>query len=131
MSGAGFMNNFIASRDQLRDRAARHRARMRELREREDEPRSEVEVLQDDIAELKLALACLLNLLIRRETVTKVDLLTYADTIDDLDGKKDGMFHGKVKPDGALAPDAAKAPKAHDAIDDLAQAAKDREQDDR
>jgi len=125
------MNNYIASRDQLRDRAARHRARMRELREREDQPRSDVEVLQDDIAELKLALACLLNLMIRREMVTKVDLLTYAETIDELDGKRDGMFHGKVKPDGALAPDAPKPPKEHDAIDDLAQAAKERDEDDR
>jgi hypothetical protein len=104
---------------------------MQELRAREGESRNNVEVLEDDIAELKLALACLMNLLIRRETVSKVDLLTYAETIDELDGKKDGMFHGKVKPDGALAPDAPEPPKAPEAIDDLAQAAKDRDEDDR
>lgn len=129
MSGAGFMQNYVNNRSKLEQFAAQNRSRrIQRLKQDAAQERSEIDLLHDDVSELKLALACLLNLMVKREIVKAEDLLNCAEAIDPLDGKTDGMFHGKIEPDGTLTPDVE---RPHGALDDLANAARQKKRDDK
>jgi hypothetical protein len=117
MSSAGWFNNYVRGRDSLYKSIERRRDRIgggaggisTEL----------VAEILDDIGELKLAMATIINVLIAKGVVTDQELLAQAEVIDAMDGESDGQFTGHVQPDGKIAPD---KPRARSSLDDLADA---------
>ena len=118
MSSAGFFNNYIKGRDNMYSSLERRRERI--AKTAGSESSSLADELQEDIGELKLATATLINVLIAKGVVNETELMAQAEIIDAMDGKSDGQFNGTVQPDGKIAPD---QPKARTALDDLAEAA--------
>jgi hypothetical protein len=116
MSGTGWFGNFVRNRDTLYKSIERRKERARSAGG--VSPELAVEML-DDIGELKLAIATLINVLVTKELVTDAELMAQSEVIDALDGEIDGQFTGYVQPDGKLLPD---APRERTTLDDLADA---------
>jgi len=55
---------------------------------------------------LRLHLACVIALLIRKKLITKAEFGKLASIIDRADGVADGRFSGSIKQDGSLSADA-------------------------
>ena len=117
MSGAGWFGNFVRNRDSLYGSIERRRERIRGSAGGVS-PELAAELL-DDIGELKLAVATLINVLIAKGLVTDKELMAQAEVIDAMDGEVDGQFTGHVQPDGKVLPD---QPPARTSLDDLADA---------
>ncbi|MDP6543211.1 MAG: hypothetical protein QGH60_04420 [Phycisphaerae bacterium] len=117
MSGAGYFNNYVRGRDALSASIKRRRERIRQSQSGAGS--EHVAELLEDIGELKLAMATLINVLISKGAVTEAELLAQAEIIDAMDGEADGQFSGHVQPDGKVAPD---KPRARTSLDDLADA---------
>jgi len=118
MSSAGFFNNYVRGRDSLYESMERRRARLRGMGQSEI-GQSQVDAILEDIGEVKLAVATVINLLIAKGAVTEAELLEQARVIDAMDGSTDGQFSGKIDPDGSVAPD---KPRPRTDLDDLADA---------
>ena len=116
MSGAGWFGNFVRNRDSLYKSIERRRERARSAGG--VSPELAIEML-DEIGELKLAIATLLNVLVTKGMVTDAELMAQSEIIDAMDGEVDGQFTGYVQPDGKLLPD---EPRARTSLDDLADA---------
>ena len=121
--GLGYFNKYIEGRNELYREVHRRRDRARESRDRrnaaEAAEKSKFDAILDEIAELKLVVATMLNHMIHKGMLNDEELTKYSEVIDALDGKVDGMFHGTVEPDGTLMPD---KPKPRSDLDDLADA---------
>jgi hypothetical protein len=117
MSSAGFFNNYVKGRDSLYASLDRRRERLR--KSADGISVGQAEELLNDIGELKLAMATVINVLIAKGAVTEQELLAQAEVIDAMDGESDGQFSGSVQPDGKIAPD---QPRARTSLDDLADA---------
>jgi hypothetical protein len=117
MSSAGFFNNYVKGRDSLYASLDRRRERIR--KSAGGISTEQAEELFNDIGELKLAMATLINVLIAKGAVTEQELLAQAEVIDAMDGESDGQFSGSVQPDGKIAPD---QPRDRTNLDDLADA---------
>jgi len=118
MSSAGFFNNYVRGRDSLYESMERRRARLRGMGQSEI-GQSQVDAILEDIGEVKLAVATVINLLIAKGAVTEAELLEQARVIDAMDGSTDGQVSGKIDPDGSVAPD---KPRPRTDLDDLADA---------
>ncbi|MDP6546693.1 MAG: hypothetical protein QGH60_22185 [Phycisphaerae bacterium] len=115
--GAGFFGSYVRGRDSLYASIERRRERLR--KQQGGLRADQAEEFLNDIGELKLAMATLINVLISKGVVSEEELLAQADIIDALDGEADGQFSGQVQPDGKVAPD---QPRARTNLDDLADA---------
>ena len=120
MSGAGFFSNYLAGRERLYDQIRRRRARLSEVEHGAESFQQHLKAILDDLDELKLVVATLLDVLVTRGVLPQDELRKRAEQIDLLDGRADGMLHGSIEPGGAIMPD--EAPQ-RTALDDLAQAA--------
>jgi len=123
MTCMGFFNSYVQRRDTLYDSVWRRRERLRGM-QMSEEARDQIEAILDDIGELKLALATVINMLVNGQVLDEDALLEQAKIIDAMDGKADGQFSGRVEPDGTVAPDRR---RRRTDLDDLADAV-DREQ---
>ena len=123
MSGAGWFSNYLNGRERLYERIERRR----EMHDRHAQGAADTfghkEIL-DDIAELNLVVATMLDVLIAKGMLSPDDLRTRSADIDILDGVADGMLHGHIEPGGGIMPD---APPERTDLDDLADAASDAE----
>jgi len=117
MGGSGWFGNFVKSRNSLYGSIERRRERARNTPGGVS-PELVAEML-DDIGELKLAIATLINVLIAKGGVTDAELLAQAEVIDAMDGEADGQFTGHVQPDGKILPE---QPPERTSLDDLADA---------
>ena len=117
MSASGWFGNFVRNRDSLYGSIERRRERMAGSAGGVS-PELVAEML-DDIGELKLAIATLINVLIAKDLVTDNELTAQAEVIDAMDGEADGQFTGHVQPDGKVLP---AQPRARTTLDDLADA---------
>jgi len=117
MSSAVFFNNYVKGRDSLYASLERRRQRIRKAAD--GVGAGQAEELLNDIGELKLAMATLINVLIAKGIVNDQELLAQAQVIDAMDGESDGQFTGHVQPDGKIAPD---QPPTRTSLDDLADA---------
>ncbi|HUS48479.1 MAG TPA: hypothetical protein VNA25_02760 [Phycisphaerae bacterium] len=104
MSGnaLSWIQNYVRKRDRMYEDLAARRLDLMNKRHRGEQP-DEVELLQADVDQMKLTLACVLNVLLDKKMVSEEELLARAEEIDALDGKVDGKLRGQVKPDGAIA----------------------------
>ncbi|MCP4376274.1 MAG: hypothetical protein GY794_08890, partial [bacterium] len=118
MSSAGYFNSYVRGRDSLYASIERRRERLRKT-QGGGMGGSQAEELLEDIGELKLAMATLINVLIAKGVVSEEELLAQAKIIDAADGEADGQFSGSLQPDGKIAPD---KPRARTELDDLADA---------
>jgi len=121
--GLGYFNKYIEGRNQLYQEVHRRRDRARKSRDQrnaaEAAEKSQFDAILDELAEVKLVVATMLNHMICKGVLNDEDLSKYSEVIDALDGKVDGMFHGSVEPDGMLTPE---KPKPRTDLDDLADA---------
>ena len=122
--GAGRFNSYLRGRERLYERIERRREMLDRHAQGAAETFGHKEIL-DDIAELNLVVATMLDVLIAKGVLSPDDLRTRAADIDILDGVADGMLHGHVEPGGGIIPD---APPQRTDLDDLAAAATDAEQ---
>ncbi len=127
-AGAGFFDNYVKARDTLFDQVVRRRERMQKRVEEFEVGKEMVEMLLDDIGELKLVVASVLHLLVTKGVLSEDDLQAEAKIIDELDGKADGKLQGHIEPDGKIVPD---EPRPRSSLDDLADAAREEEADGR
>ena len=118
-SGTGFMGNYIRGSEGLYNRVLDRRDRYRDRRDEVEATQNEMEAILEDIAELKLVVATMVNLLVTKKVLDEEELLKYGKIIDAMDGKVDGKFHGSIEPDGTLTPD---KPAPRSELDDLADA---------
>jgi len=118
-AGVGWFENYLKGRSRLYEQLERRKERLGGGGGDFEIGKDDMEALLDDIAELKLVVASLLNLLVTKGVLTEQALLEYARTIDRLDGREDGKLHGRVEPDGTITPE---GPPERTDLDDLADA---------
>ena len=128
MSGSGFQDNYLRGVQKIEEHMARRRAHRTGVRGKERLLQAEIDqgqvaILRDEVEELKLVVAALLNTLVSKGVVSDAQLLEEAMTIDEMDGRADGKLHGTVEADGTVTP--APLPE-RTALDDLADATEDR-----
>jgi len=78
-----------------------------------------IEGLQDDLAELKLVVASIMELLVRDGTLSVDELRQQAERLDRLDGAADGKLHGHVEPDGSVGAEVRERTPLDDLTDAL------------
>ena len=117
---AGAWDHYLQNRDRLYESVRRRREHVRGMGQVEVGP-DQIDALLDDIGELKLVVASLLNLLVARGVLSVEEFAQQAKIIDELDGRSDGRFHGRIKANGEITPEAQDRTE----LDDLADAARD------
>lgn len=123
MSAVRWFRNYIKGHSRLYESVDRRRALRNKLAELADqETGDDVDAFFDELAEVKLVLACVVNVVLAKGLVSEEELIAAADEIDLLDGKADGKLNGKVAPDGTITPEPERPKKPPGAIDDLADA---------
>ena len=129
MSATGWYGNYLRGVSEIEQGMARRRGKQREAHRREraleaEGEQSDLGMLRDEVAELKLVVATLVRATLAKGLVGEAELLEHAEVIDRLDGSADGKLRGRVESDGTVTPE---APRPRTKLDDLADAASDRD----
>jgi len=98
MSGAGFQKFY----KQNSVRGRQYRGRSSGVEAEAAAEATKFGWVREDVAELKLAVATMLNLLVKQGKLSREDLDSAASVIDAMDGKVDGKLHARVLANGKL-----------------------------